>query len=229
MKYLVNGSCYIFIDESGDLGPTDRSPCHFVLAALCIKDIRRLQRLPRKTRAKFSKRYNIGMELKHHAENEMISKFILNSLASLDVNIYWVALRKSHKKDKQWYRTYQALSCILLEELIATEKASRYSLVVDRFSKKSFHMASYEAMVERILTAPEIARTIPHISIKFVDSCLEPAMQVHDFVVGSIFRSLEWDDHVHLDIIREKVVFGDIVTTKDLFRHRHDEHSLQEK
>jgi hypothetical protein len=164
--------------------------------------------------------------LKHSRANEMVSSFILSSLASLDANIYWVALRKTNKKDMQWYMTYEALSYILLKELMISEKAPRYHLFVDRISKKSSHMASYMEMVDRIVTAPEIGIPTPYIRVRFVDSRSEPAMQVHDFIVGSIFRSLEWDNNTHLDIIKDKVVFGRIVTMKDLFRHWHDEQAL---
>lgn len=218
----------MIIDECGNLSSTARSPRHFVLAATCIREIRQVQRIPRKARKKFTRKIDIGVELKHHAESEMVSTFILNSLASLDVNIYWVALRKSHEKDIQWYRTYEALSSILLKELIISEKAPRYHLFVDRISKKSVYIASYEAMVDRIVTAPEIGIPTPYISVRFVDSRSEPAMQVHDFIVGSIFRSLERNDDMHLEIIKDKIAFGKIVTMKDLFKHWHDEHDLQE-
>lgn len=212
----MKGSCHVIIDESGNLSSTVRSPHHFVLAASCIRDLRHIQRIPRKARKKFSRKIDIGVELKHHAESEMVSTFILNSLASLDVNIYWVSLRKSHKKDMQWYRTYEALSGILLKELMSFESAHEYRIVIDKISKKSAYVASYEDMVQRIISFPDFDASPTHISIKFVDSCLEPAMQVHDFVVGSIFRSLERNDNTHLNIIRDKVVFGKIVTVKDL-------------
>jgi hypothetical protein len=225
----VNGSCHIIIDESGNLSSTVRSPRHFVLAALCVRNDRQVQRIPRNVRKKFSKKINIGVELKHTKENEVVSTFILSSLASLDVNIHWVALRKSYKKEMEWYRAYEALSYILLRELTVAENALRYYIFVDRISKKSSHMASYVAMVDQIFSSADVQKTTPLINIKFVDSRLEPAMQVHDFVVGSIFRSLEWDDYTHLDIIKDKVVFGKIVAMKDLFRHRHEEHGLQEK
>jgi hypothetical protein len=127
-----------------------------------------------------------------------------------------VALRKTNKKDFQWYRKYETLSSILLKELILSEKAPRYHLFVDRISKKSVYIASYEAMVDRIVTAPEIGIPTPNINVKFVDSRSEPAMQVHDFVVGSIFRSLERNENAHLDLIRDKVVFGKVFTQRDI-------------
>jgi hypothetical protein len=40
-----------------------------------------------------------------------------------------------------------------------------------------------------------------------------PALQVHDFVTGSVFRMVERDDRSHYVIIEEKVVNGRVYHT----------------
>jgi hypothetical protein len=85
----------IYIDESGDLGFTQKASPYFVIAALIVHDSLAIRRCFAKVRRnKLKKKYRELPEFKFNNSGPEIRKRILSCIASADVEIAYCVLRK---------------------------------------------------------------------------------------------------------------------------------------
>jgi hypothetical protein len=204
----------VLIDECGDLGVGVRSSKFFLMCATVTDDVRTLRRLPRNIRYRFGTRYQLRSELKHHSAPEIVSSAILKEIYLKPVRIYWIAIDKKRSSWDSGKEIVIQLMVRLVADITVSERSNGFLFVVDRFSMKARDM---ETLTEVISTSARAADPqIDRLMVRYVDSINDPALQVHDFVVGSIFRSLERNDDTHLDIIKDKIVFGRIVTLHEI-------------
>lgn len=194
------------MDESGDLGKGPGSTCEFVLAASVVDDLRQFHSIAKKVRRRFHERHSIKGELKHHRSDEDASVFILKAIAECDVDIYWTSYRKNARCDLTSVDVYIELLIGLLRPIIDEANGTDVQILVDRFSKGSEITSRFISNVKRDIERDDRRPYVLELSC--IDSLREPALQVHDFVAGSVFRMVERDDRSHYAIIEEKVVDG---------------------
>lgn len=204
------------MDENGDLGISRRSSSFFIIAATITNDPLVFRRIPKKARRKFSRRFELSSELKHSSAPEEVSQWVLKNVSPTDCRIYWIGIEKEKMIRNNRYLDRLLIFQKLFLEMMKMERSNGYVVIFDRYSKKVIDLGRFHRSIQGSLGRGIVRIEAPIVKITLSDSMSEPALQVQDFVVGSIFRSLERNDDTHLDIIKDKIVFGRIVTMKDL-------------
>jgi hypothetical protein len=167
-------------------------------------------------RRKFRHRTSIGAELKYNKAENALAEELLHVVASTDVVILWVAIKKRRGSRIAPMLLYDKMVRYLLETTLKAIDARIIIVKIDRFSRRADDQDRTTMLIRSVHHDKQMMNGPLKLEVSYVDSMRVPEIQVHDFVVGSIFRSLERNDNTHLGIIKDKVVFGKIITMKDL-------------
>jgi hypothetical protein len=201
----------IFIDESGDLGFTEKSSKFFVVAALIVHDHLPIHRCFKKIRQnKLKKKFKDLPEFKFNNSGKEIKSRVLKCIAKSDVEIAYSVLRKDmvipRLRDK-----HTILYNYLIGSLIS--KISQKHLVdgdVDIIVDKSLNGIQREMFDQYLLYKMiegnhAIQFDLPPITIDHVDSCTDPCIQAVDFVAGALHHYYRNDDDTYFQIIDERI------------------------
>ncbi|MFH0815425.1 MAG: DUF3800 domain-containing protein [Methanobacteriota archaeon] len=200
---------YVFVDESGDLGFSERSTRHFVMCAVATENPIRLSRIVKKVRSK-----NLGTglrdlpELKFHQSRESTRKCLLDLLASEDVNIWYVSLDKRSMigaPPERQNEMYNYLAGFIVERMIK-QRSRRIVLCLDRCMSKA-NRTRFDARVskKKESVSESLGKLPTTLSIDHVASESVPGVQVADFVAGAIYAKYEHGDSRYYDIIESKI------------------------
>jgi hypothetical protein len=85
----------VYLDESGDLGFSGRSPEHFVIVALATAEPYKLVRIVRKAHRKFSLVDGAGSEFKFNRSRGPLRRFLLDGIVKTDSWLVWGSIAKS--------------------------------------------------------------------------------------------------------------------------------------
>jgi hypothetical protein len=202
-----------FLDESGDLGFTDRASRHFLIAAIvtdnktplekCITKVRK-QRLPKKYR-------NIP-ELKFQNSSKEIKRRLLECLATSNIEIAYALLRKQQVYEELRNKQnilYNYLCGSLISKIFQRHHIqSSTELIVD----KSLNGITQEAFNDYIGWRAVMSHPDPFdvklLKIKHIDSRQEKGIQAADFVAGAIARRCEHSDSAFCKIIDTKITIA---------------------
>jgi hypothetical protein len=202
---------HIYIDESGDMGFTDRSSPYFVLAALIVHDPLPIRRcFARLRRTKLKKKYRELPEFKFNNSSAEIKRRILSCIASADVEICYCVLRKKQVHGhlrSQHQIVYNYLTGLLISKIIGKyHPAGEIEITVDKslngIQREAFNQyLVFKTMEKNPITAPKI----PAIRIDHTDSACEPCIQAVDFVAGALHYQYREDDDTYRRIIDGKI------------------------
>jgi len=82
---------HIFLDESGDLGFSEKSQPYFVIAILITKDKKPIENCIKRVRQrKLPKKYKNKPELKYRNSNHIIRRSVLKCLSKRDIEISYI-------------------------------------------------------------------------------------------------------------------------------------------
>ena len=204
----------VFVDESGDLGFGQGSSKYITIGALIATHPETVDRIPlriRKRRLKKSLRQK--PELKFHNSSPDVRRSVLRMIMALpEVSIASMIVNKTGMPDGLGRRPenfYDRVCGELLAGIIAARGGrGAYRVVFD--ARPHNRSASYDfgghigAVVERELSR---AGVLPvHIDVSVIDSHNSGGLQAADFVVGSIQRKYERNDHSYYRIIAPAIV-----------------------
>lgn len=175
---------------------------------MITSELAQIRKIPRKIRRNFSARKVTPVELKHSKSSEIVIRSILKALNENDISIGWVGVDKRNLNKNSWCWGYENIARMGFKMLNVSSLGQRYDIIIDRFSKKARHLNSFEKMVREELVGTTQHHLAPLRNISFFDSMSEPALQVNDFVTGTIFRWLERGENPNYDIIRKRIIFG---------------------
>lgn len=93
--------CFVFVDESGDIGFGMGSSRHITVAAVIVEESSRLERIPMKLRRRRLKKSLLRKsELKFHNSNPDFRRAVLKRIVALnDARIVSVTIDKANAKD----------------------------------------------------------------------------------------------------------------------------------
>ena len=201
----------IFIDESGDLGFTERSSPYFVIAALIVHDPLAIRRCFAKIRRnKLRKKYRELPEFKFNNSGPEIRKRILACIAAADVDIAYCVLRKEqvypHLRSNHQI-VYNYLTGSLISPIVHRYyDGGRVEITVD----KSLNGIQREAFDQYLVyktfeknQANDLA-AIP-VGIEHADSKNEPCIQAADFIAGALHYFYRTDDDMYSGILNAKI------------------------
>lgn len=211
---------YAFVDESGDLGFSERSTHFFTVAYLVTEQPFRLTRTMKHLlkRLHEKREYARGHnELKYSTSREPIKQKVLEKISQSELEIGFVVLEK--KKVKPTLRenrvalyNYVVVDPIMrsiLPDLLPTTKLiltidkSLPRSSIDAFNVYARNKASW-------LTRPapwtnQRISIIREINIRHENSQKEPCLQAADFLAGACFHKYEHNNDCHYRIIEGKV------------------------
>jgi len=204
----------IFIDESGDLGFTERASHYFIIAALIVHDPLAIRRCFAKIRRnKLRKKYRELPEFKFNNSGKEIKKRVLSCIASADVDIAYCVLRKEqvypHLRSNHQI-IYNYLTGSLISHVIQRFSAGGdVEIIVDKslngIQREAFDQyLVYKTFEKNQSYDPAAIR----IDIDHVDSMREPCIQAADFIAGALHYYYRNNDDTYSSIINEKIALA---------------------
>lgn len=200
---------YIFLDESGDLGFSEKSSKWFLFTLVVVDDLKKLERIVKKVRNGLKKKYKRTFkELHAYNCNDITRTRMLRLLADEDVKVVTTILNKEKvyidlQNQKNFLYNYTAN--IILDRLVNTkiiDDTRHISLVVDRRDTKKKLRDNFISYIE---TAME-ARRNGGFKMSLAASHDEKGLQAVDFISWAIFRKYERGDFEFYEIIKDKII-----------------------
>ncbi len=192
---------YIFIDESGDLGQYGSE--YFTIVALTTSDIKKIGRIIKKVRQRIMKKKLKNLsEIKANNSNEIIRKYVLNSLINCNCLISSIVIPKSKIKQELYgskNKLYNYLCGVLFSHIDLN--VSYLEIIIDKKDSNKLLREDFNHYIsEKIKEMVKIKFSITHL-----DSQASNELQVVDFVAWAINRKYSHKDDTYYNII-EKLI-----------------------
>jgi hypothetical protein len=200
---------YIFLDESGDLGFSERSSRWFVLTIVFTNNHRKIEKCVKKVHRGLKRKHKKVKELHAYHADKITRKRALKHLAEVeDLKILSIILNKKKvytdlKNQKVYLYNYTAN--ILLDRMhnkkIIRDKDTIYIYIdqreTNRFLKKNF---------ENYLKNNLASKANNNFDILIKPSHTEKCLQAVDFISWTLFRKYEQGDYEYYEIIKDKII-----------------------
>lgn len=200
---------YVFLDESGNQGNSDKSSKYFIITLLVTSDKKPIENKLKKYKLKLmkKKKYKKINELKANNSDDRVRIDILNIINESNCEIYTIILEKSklyeNLKDKKT-KVYNYLTSLIIAECKLNGKNVHF--IIDKRVKKKIIREDFDEYI--LQNHPEVNFHISHF-----DSCNSNGLQLVDFTSWSIFRYYEYKDDRFFNCIR-----NNITHKKELFK-----------
>ena len=193
---------YIYIDESGDLGTKQGSSKYFVMAAIKVKDSKKLEKMIKKTRRSFTKKMLTSNEIKGGNLPYDLKIKILKKLKNIDYEVYIIVFDKENRYKIGYGDNKKAYDILAsrLAELINIDKPT--FIFIDKSKNKQEEIDDFNVL---FLNNLNNIKKQP-IKIEHADSMHYKGLQMADLISWSTFQNFENDNHEFLDMIKNKVV-----------------------
>ncbi|MEN3006790.1 MAG: DUF3800 domain-containing protein [Candidatus Methanosuratincola petrocarbonis] len=186
---------YVFVDEAGDLGFTNKATRFFVIAYVIPENHARTKTVIHRLKRSLKKKDKKLNEFKHSKDCEKVRNMVLERISGLSISIGAVVIDKNSVK-KELRDKKSILYNYLVADKVATallrEGADKAVLVLDMCMSKEArdHFNTY--FMRKLNWKERISST--HCSILNImhkHSYEEPNLQIADYVAGAIFRKFE--------------------------------------
>ncbi|MEM0301823.1 MAG: DUF3800 domain-containing protein [Archaeoglobaceae archaeon] len=201
---------YVFIDESGDLGFTEKSSKFYVIATVEVKDLRIPRGVIKSVRKSLHKKKKDISEFKFSRSSDELRKKLLNKAVESDMLFSAIILEKRKvydylrdKKDK----LHNYLTGFLANSLEYYAQEKAFKIVVDKFIMSREQRADFDHYFKTRLY--NNCKILKRVDITHEDSQQNPGLQIADFVAGAIFRRYERGLTDFYDIIKPKLRYED--------------------
>lgn len=200
---------YIFLDESGDLGFSERSSRWFIFTIALVDNHRRLEKVIKKVRNSLKKKHkNVGELHAYHAD-AVTRRRVLNGLAAIgDLKVFCVVLNKEKvytDLQNQKNHLYNYTANILLDRL-HTKKIIPLDepiyLCIDRKDTNKYIRENFEKYLSKSLQGKRNGI----VDIRLRASHEVKALQAVDFLSWAIFRKYERNDYESYELIKHLII-----------------------
>lgn len=200
---------YIFLDESGDLGFSEKSSKWFLFTIAMISDVRALERVVKKIWRPLRKKHKkLGELHAYHADNITRTRLIRGLAEISDLKVVSVILNKTKvhvdlSNQKNYLYNYTAN--ILLDRLHSNgllKDHEKIELYIDRKDTKK----KLRDNLIQYLTSSMNDRGHVHFSVKLHSSQDNKSLQAVDFISWALFRKYEKGDYEFYELIKSKIV-----------------------
>ncbi len=197
---------YIYLDESGDLGFSEKSSNYFIITLLLAKEPSGVKKCIKKIRHKKLKSQMQKLpEIKAYNSNDRIRTLVIKCLMSKNIEVHTIILNKNKIRkilQGEKMNLYNYLAGMLIEEC-ALFKYPSITLVVDRRTSKYNVIREFDHYIKfKIKSQVSIKAKL---QIQHKNSSSDGGLQAVDFISWSIFRKYEWKDAKFYDLIKEKI------------------------
>ena len=195
---------HIYLDESGNLGYSDKSSKYFLIALLVTKNHKSIDNCIKRIRQrKLKKKFKEIPELKFNNSDEIIKKLILKCIANREANIYYILLDKrkvSNKSATTKTEFYTYLTGFLISQIL--EEKENIELIVDksltREKREEFNKYIKDKIIDKL-------KSKVNIRVEHKDSKEDKCIQAVDFVAGAIFSKYEFNKDIYYNIIQSRI------------------------
>lgn len=204
---IFNIIMYIYLDESGDLGFSERSSKYLVISVIVTAKPYEIERCVKNTRnRKLKKAMRTIPEIKFYRTNREIRMYLLKCLSKTDAEIAYIVLEKAqvydnlrHHKDK----LYNYVIGFLLRRYFFRLNGEQITLIVDKHHQNRQIIDNFNKYIpyKTDSTNKNIDLRIAH-----ADSQRDKCLQATDFVAGAIFQKYEHGDNTYYRQIEEMIV-----------------------
>jgi len=200
---------YIFLDESGDLGFSQKSSKWFILTILFIDNHRKIEKCIKKVHRGLKKKYRKVAELHAYHSDSITKTRILRLLSTIeDLKILCVILNKKKvhidlQKQKNYLYNYTAN--ILLDRLYNKtiyDIKDKIFIIIDQRETNKFLKENFKDYLNSSLTK----KSKSNFEVKIRPSHAEKCLQAVDFISWAIFRKYEKGDYEYYEIIKNKII-----------------------
>ncbi len=193
-----------FGDEAGDVGWVEGSARHLVVAIVLTDNPHYLRRIVAHIRKGMGKKLKQMPELKaYHTPKSVVSQ-LLHKMAEQDVEIVAVVWKKTEAaRSVDLEDGYRHVCALAVKRCV--ERYPHLSLVLD---KRYTNPRLRDLLIATITSGIGPSSVVV---LQQVESRQEKALQVADAVVWSIFQKYERGDEMLYDIVRERIVFEEVV------------------
>lgn len=189
---------YIYLDESGNLGFTERSGKFFIVAGLCVGEEKIVNRCIKNARTGLTKKYKKN-ELKFSNSSNANKRRVLKCVALRDVSLSYLALNKKYvpitlRENIPSLHTYMIGQ--LLNKILGNMSITRINVVIDKF----LHDKKIDGFNEYMDNNISVEMDIQHVS-----SETNNGIQAVDFVAGAVHRKYRENDDTFYKLIEDKI------------------------
>ncbi|KAF5416628.1 MAG: hypothetical protein C5S48_02375 [Candidatus Methanogaster sp.] len=204
---VFNIIIHIYLDESGDLGFSERSSKYLVIAVIVTTKPYEIERCVKNTRnRKLKKAMRTIPEIKFYRTNIEIRMYLLKCLSKTDAEIAYIVLEKAqvydnlrHHKD----RLYNYVIGFLLRRYFFRLKDEQITLIVDKHHQNRQIIENFNKYIPY---KTDSANKNIDLQIAHADSQRDKCLQATDFVAGAIFQKYEHGDDTYYHQIEEMIV-----------------------
>jgi hypothetical protein len=201
---------HIFLDESGDLGFSQKSSNWFLFTLLVVENPRKIEKVIKKVRKTLNKKYKKNFsELHAYHCDDVVRTRVLKYLSELD-DIYVVTTILNKKRvyvdlQNQKNPLYNFTANIVLDRLInknIIKDGDNISLVVDKKDTKKNLKENFISYITKAMKE----RRNGNFEMTLSASYNEKGLQAVDFISWAIFRKYEKGDFEFYEIIKDKII-----------------------
>lgn len=200
----------VYLDESGGLGRSPRSPRHMVAAALSTRDPIALRRLIRKANRRFGPRENRLGEVKFSTASHGLRVRVIEGIASSDVAIGYAAVHGPDLRGCGFLDRESVLTSLfeeVVEALSSTLVVDHMSIVMDRRRVRDRSRGAFDCRLIGAVMSHHAGFFPPDVRVTHLDSQTSEGLQAADFVAGAMFQNLERENSLYLGILAPRVVY----------------------
>ena len=194
---------YVYVDESGDLGFTERSSRYYVIATAEVSNPLIAERIIKKVRKKLKKKERNIPEFKFSSSSEKIRNSILKEAVEAEMNFSAIVLEKrmvyQRLRDKKDI-LHNYLTGFLIESLSYYEDESDFRIIVDKFIMQKEKRDEFNSYMQM-----RISNFGKRLEIFHESSEQHAGIQIADFVAGAVFQKYERQKESYYSIILPKM------------------------
>jgi len=200
---------YIFLDESGDLGFSQKSSRWFVLTVVLSENYREIEKNVKRIHRGLKKKYKKVKELHAYHADVVTKKRMLKLLsATQGLQILCIILNKEKvyidlQNQKNYLYNYTAN--ILLDRLKnkkICKPDEKIMIYIDQRETNKFLKKNFEQYLRNNLLKWKKNEFEINIKPSHTEKCLQAA----DFISWAIFRKYERSDYEFYEIIKDKII-----------------------
>ena len=201
---------YVYVDESGDFGLSDRSSRYFLMCALvtdCQKDILRIMKHVRK--GVLGASLKKIPELKWSKASPEVRVAVLKGLATQKGEMWYVCLCKTERTKKE--PIYNNVARHLIR-FVGELKARKIMIVIDRtLPRRHLDALTAQLMKEIDEVRNESGIISVETIIKHSTGQEETCLQAVDYVCGAVFAKYERDDPSYFKLIESRIARTELI------------------
>jgi len=214
---------YVYVDESGDLGFSQRSTRFFVVAYLCVEQpfelTKKMKRLLKKLHKKkmYARGYN---ELKFSNSKDTIRVKVLETIYKSEVDIGYIVLEKAKVKPELQNKRTTLYNFVVVDRIMKNiipliNPMTELNIIIDKSLPRSSRLAfnnyakNKASWLFKIRWGQINSIMLSNIKVQHVNSQKEPCLQATDFLAGACFHKYEYGNDFYYRIISGKVKYFD--------------------